>query len=473
VIGTIARKEVLEMWRDGRFRLAAVIVWALLTVALGLGWHATRQAARERAHADRSDRAEWLAQGERNPHTAAHFGRYAFKPVTSLAAFDRGVNSYLGIAVWMEAHWQDAFRFRAAEDATTLQRFGELTAATVLQFLIPLLIVLVAFGQFAGEREQGTLRQLLSLGVRPRDLAAGKMAGVAVALALALVPAVLLGVAALVLSADDASPLRSAGRFLLLALAYLLYLGTMVALSLAISARAPSTRVALLALLGFWAASSLIVPRAAADVASRVVPTPSAAEFWRDVNRDLREGLDGNEPAAKRTADLRARILAQYRVDRIEDLPVNFDGIALQESEEYGNRVFDRHFGHLWNSFERQNRLMTLGAVLGPLQAVRALSMALAGTDFSHHRHFAEAAEAYRRTLVRQMNDEFRDNAGAAGFDYRDTGTLWGRTADFTYEPPSTLAVLRAHLLGGGLLLGWFVLAAAAAVLGARRLNAG
>jgi ABC-2 type transport system permease protein len=63
MVSRIARKEVVEMWRDGRFRIAAVIVWALLTVALALGWQATRQAARERAQADRSDRAEWLAQG--------------------------------------------------------------------------------------------------------------------------------------------------------------------------------------------------------------------------------------------------------------------------------------------------------------------------------------------------------------------------------------------------------------------------
>jgi ABC-2 type transport system permease protein len=472
MVSRIARKELTEMWRDGRFRMAAVAVLALLTVALGLGWRGTTHAARERAQADQADRAEWLAQGERNPHTAAHFGRYAFKPVTPLAALDRGVNSYLGIAVWMEAHWQDAFRFRAAEDATALQRFGELTAATVLQLLIPLLIVLLAFGQFAGEREQGTLRQLLSLGVRPRDLAAGKMAGVGLALALPLVPAVLLGIAALAMSAGDDSPLRSADRFLLLVVVYLLYLGAILAISLAISARARSTRVALLSLLAFWAVSSLIAPRAVADVADRIVPTPSYAEFWRGVSRDFRDGLDGNEPTAKRTADLRARVLAQYQVQRIEDLPVNFDGIALQESEEYGNRVFDRHYGRLWDTFEQQNRLMTLGALLGPLQAVRALSMALAGTDFSHHRHFAEAAEGYRRTLNRQMNDEFRDKAGAAGFEYRDSGDLWGRTADFTYEGPSTLAVLRAQRLSGGLLLGWFALAACAAVLGARRLSA-
>ena len=77
-----------------------------------------------------------------------------------------------------------------------MQRFGELTAAAVLQLLLPLLIILLGFSTFAGERESGTLRQVLSLGVDRHDLALG----------LLLVPAVLLGAAALTAAeADSAS----------------------------------------------------------------------------------------------------------------------------------------------------------------------------------------------------------------------------------------------------------------------------
>uniref|UniRef100_UPI00387EBF32 ABC transporter permease n=1 Tax=Chloracidobacterium thermophilum TaxID=458033 RepID=UPI00387EBF32 len=37
----------------------------------------------------------------------------------------------------------------------------------MLQYLLPLLIIVLAFDALAGEREHGTLRYLLSLGVRP------------------------------------------------------------------------------------------------------------------------------------------------------------------------------------------------------------------------------------------------------------------------------------------------------------------
>jgi hypothetical protein len=47
---------------------------------------------------------------------------------------------------------------------------------------LPLFIVLVTCNVMSGEREQGTLRQLLSLGVKPRDLIAAKGLGIAAAL---------------------------------------------------------------------------------------------------------------------------------------------------------------------------------------------------------------------------------------------------------------------------------------------------
>jgi ABC-2 type transport system permease protein len=471
LIATIARKEMTEMWRDGRFRVASVVTLTLLIIALGLGWKGARRAGRERAAADSADRAEWLAQGERNPHSAAHFGRYAFKPTTTLAFLDRGIHTYLGVAVWMEAHYQDPFRYRPAEDATSLQRFGELTAAIVLQILLPLLIILLAFAQFAGEREQGTLRQLLSLGAHPRDLAMGKAVGVMLALSLTLAPAVFIGVAALAAASGEASPLRSADRFLLLALVYLLYFGAILGVALAVSASVRSARVALLALLAFWIASCLIAPRAAADVAQRIEPAPSYTEFWGAINRDLREGMNGHDSADKRREELKRRVLAQYNVSSVEDLPVNFDGIALQDGEEYGNQVFGKHYGNLWDTFERQNRLQDLSATVTPIAAVRSLSMGLAGTDFAQHRDFARAAEEYRRAMVKRMNDEFRDRAGRAGFDYFAGADLWKSVADFTYEPLSTPRVLAAHKLSIALLVAWFALAGFAAVAAAARVK--
>ena len=155
MIARIAKKEFTEMTRDGRFRWAFAVVMVLLFVSLALGWKHYRDVDAQHREAERTTRRQWLEQGDKNPHGAAHYGVYAFKPKMPLSLVDQGVDAYTGVAVWLEAHKQNDFKYRPAQDATALARFGELSAAAVLQSLVPLLIIVLAFPAFAGERDWG------------------------------------------------------------------------------------------------------------------------------------------------------------------------------------------------------------------------------------------------------------------------------------------------------------------------------
>lgn len=94
--------------------------------------------------------------------------------MSPLSFIDPGVNPYVGTSVWLEAHKQNETQFRSARDKGLAGRLGGLSAAYILQTIAPLLILLVSFMSFTGERENGTLRQLLSLGVKPAELLIGK-----------------------------------------------------------------------------------------------------------------------------------------------------------------------------------------------------------------------------------------------------------------------------------------------------------
>src|SRR5688572_20982430 len=200
MITIIARKEFAELLREGRFRWAAGIILALLAVAALAGAHYQRDLVAQQLTAQSAEQSRWYNQGAKNPHSAAHYGLYAFKPRLAPAFLDPGVEPYTGVATWIEAHKQNEMLFRPAQDATLAQRFGDLTVALVFQVMLPLVVVLLAFNAFVGERERGTLRSLLALGLRPRDLVLGKLIGFAGALALILVPALGLGAAALALT---------------------------------------------------------------------------------------------------------------------------------------------------------------------------------------------------------------------------------------------------------------------------------
>jgi ABC-2 type transport system permease protein len=471
MVWRIARRELTDAWRDGLFRFTSIVIIGLLAIALAAGAVGAARQARERAAADQADRAEWLAQGKRNPHSAAHFGRYAFKPVGPASFFDPGLDRYTGVAVWLEAHFQDTFRHRPAEDATALQRFADMTAASVLQQLVPLFIVLFAFGQLAGERERGTLRQLLATGVRPRQLLLGKFAGSALSLAGVFVPAAAVGAGALAVSQGDFSALRTSDRLVWLAGAYVLYSVTILAAALGVSALVRSARTALLTLLAGWAFGCLLVPRLAADLAAYVSPSPSYDAFWRAIEHDIEEGFDGSGNAAERARALRERVLAEYGVAAVDALPVSFDALSLQDTEDFGNRVFDRHYDRLWETFRRQERVERLVGLLSPLTGVRAFSMTLAGTDLAHFKRFGEAAERYRRVLVRRLNEEFRDKAGAAAYAYVDDGSLWRTIDDFSYTPPDTAWILARQRGPLASILGWVAASGIFALWSVRRMR--
>jgi ABC-2 type transport system permease protein len=355
-----------------------------------------------------------------------------------------------------------------------VQRFGELTAAVVLQLLVPLLIVILAFSVFAGEREQGTLRQLLSLGASKNSLTFGKALGVSGALLLLLVPATVIGVAALALAATGGTSdglSASWGRFIAMVLSYLFYFGAFLAISLAVSAAARTARMALLILIAFWISNGLITPRAAADAAQAIHPAPSHIEFWDQVHKDMREGIDGHDPSHQRTEEAKKMLLAQYKVDRVEDLPINFAGWALQRGEEYGNSVFDKRYGELWSIFERQNRVHDLAAICAPLLAVRTLSMSFAGTDVSHHLHFATKAEEHRRVINKMLNEDMMYNAGRADYGYMANTGLWARVPQFQYELPGIIWALRTQELPIAMLAFWFLASSIAAVIAVRRMR--
>lgn len=464
MITRIARKEMTEMFRDGRFRWASAIVLTLIAIATLTGLRSYKALDAEQQAAQTAMRGFWVDQGPKNPHSAAHYGLWVFKPKMPLSFIDQGVDAFTGQTTWLEAHKQNEFTRRPAMDQASVARFGEWTAAAVLQTLIPLLIIMLAFSAFAGERESGTLKQLAALGVPMSQLMRGKALGTATALATVVVPATLLGVLALALGSGFDRGADDVIRFGAMAGVYLVYFLVVLVITLAVSARAASSRAALLTLLAFWSVNSLIAPRAVTDLARRLHPTTSSFAFQKAVADDLNNGIDGHNPADERRKAVEAKALKEYGVISLDALPVNFDAIAMQESEEYGNQVFDKHFNDLYDRYRAQNAVTQLGAAVAPLLAVRSLSMGLAGTDVEQHRDFATKAEAYRRGLVAFSNNYLRDNTQTGDWDWKAPPEVWAKYPAFTYEAPTVASTIKPQLRAMVVLGGWLVLALVALV---------
>lgn len=429
MIRLIALRDSLERLRDGRLPWVGGVVLLLLLVALAVGWTHQRTAQAEQRAAQSADYRDWLRQGHRHPHDAAHQGMHAFKPDAAMAILDPGINPYIGSTVWLQAHRQSEVKFRPAQDATGLQRFGELSVGWILQVLGPLLVIVLGFNAFSGERELGTFRQVLSLGIPPQRLLWGKAAALALSLGVLLVPAGVVAGIAVVAATEAGARWDSLLRFGGFAAGYALYLTIFVFITLGVSAAARTSRVAITVLLAVWIVNAVIAPRVLSEFSRVVMPSPTRLEFNKALGEDL-----------KRTSD--AVWMKNFGTTQRwgADVPLEKWGLALRLDDQASYPVYDRHFGRLWDTWERQQRVQEIAGLLLPSLAIRAFSTAMAGTDFAHHRAFTTAAEGHRRAIQDLMSQDLvahADTRGDQHFAYQADPALWAKVPPFHYHAPS------------------------------------
>lgn len=455
MIQSIAIHEFRSMLRERRFRLAALLLSSLFLFALLGAYDYRAQIHQQHTEAAEAARVLWENQGEVNPHSAAHYGTHVFKPVHPLAFFERGVDAYTGNTLFLEAHRMNEAQHRAAADRHNFARLGTLTPAFILGLLFPVFIIVLGFGAVAGEREGGNLRLLLAQGLRPTALFFGKALGLWYAVLLLALPFFALGGIGLLqtgVAPDDWV------RYGLLVAGYLLYLGCFVHLTLLLSALTKHTNTALVAALGTWMLICLLVPKAATNVARWQHPTPAWQAYHEAIEEDLKNGVDGHDPADDYTENLKQETLKQYGVDSVQHLPFNWAGFVMQKGEEHETYVFQKHKDNLLDIYTRQQGIHEAASVASPYLLAGIASQRLAGTDVGSYFDFLAAAEKYRIQLVGDLNNDLKDNFKYGDWEGKRDKAFFASNVRFEYRPPALGAVLADVQPALAALAAWFLL---------------
>jgi ABC-2 type transport system permease protein len=467
----IARRELAERWRDGRLLWCAVSLCVLLATSFGFGWHTYEIRSSQRRAIQDSERARWLAQRYRSPHVAAGQGVYVFRPEPLLASLDPGVDSFIGIATHAE-EGQHFFIWKPAEDELVAHRFGEVSVASVFQFVAPLLIIVLLYSTFTRDRETGILRLTMSLGVKRWHYVAGKLLG-GLAPALVLVPAFLSIAIALRVMAGEAAFARAAPALTWMGVSYLLLFATFTALSLAVSATAKSSRTALLFLLFCWCLTGFIVPHLAIALEERLSPAPTAAH----VLNNLHLAAMAERTHADEARDIEIELMQQYHARDLADLPVSPVGVFRTREAARGKPISNATFDSVYNSYLSHDRLMQWISVASPNLAVQSISSALAGTGPAAFVDVAHAAEDYRYPLVQTMNRDIVEHCPATipghrlADDYHRGIEVWSQVPAFSYQSVDLkTTIVREHVAWSVSIL-WCILAIAFAAFRISRMK--
>ena len=465
-------KEEWRQWLRSRLAVLSLIVFTLLLLfTTALTMLDAQEARHERLHQQEQAEETFLDQPDRHPHRMVH---YVFRAPPPLAIFDPGVDAVTGQSLFLEGHRQNSAMFADARAEARTGGFGALTPAKLYFLFLPLLIIALGHGVVLREREARTLGPLLSQGVSGVRLYLGKFLALGVLLGLLSLPALFSSFAA-----------SLSGESLLAGMALytgtLIYLGIWAALTLLVSISARSRGLALGILSAVWVVTVLVIPRIGVTSASATLPTEGKILTDMRMNDDLRKLGDGHNAADPAFAQLRANLLAQYDVDSVEELPVNFRGMVASKSEEKLTETLNRYAEKRMTREEAQAAHLSAYSWISPYLAIGGASRNLAGTDLHTHHRFLREAEALRYDFVQGLNkahieqlsyeDDMNRNNGEEGWKKaRIDAANWQVLNDFRFTPD--LAADRLDRAASKLLalLLWFVGLMGLGIITARRL---
>ncbi len=396
-IFTIAAAE-WRLWMRSRSALAALLAVVLIIAATSV-LTAVRftEEREERTHQQEVAEETFLSQPARHPHRMVHYGHYVFRTPPPLAIIDPGVDTVTGQSIFLEGHRQNTAMFADTRASANVGGFQSLSPAAVYQILIPLLLIALGHGVFVREREARTLAPLLAQGVSGVTLYVGK------ALALAGLSAALL-TPLLIMSLIGVTSGEAIGVSLAVVVAYGAFMLVWSALIVLVSAVVGTRGVVLGTLVFIWLAWSLVTPRLAVASASAAAPSPGKLETDYQLLADLRELGDGHNAGDPAFDALRANLLAEYDVDSVEELPINFRGAVAQASEADLTKVMNEYAERRMALEVRQSRHVNGFGWLSPVLAVSAASRHLAGVDLETHHRFLREAEAVRFDFIEGLN---------------------------------------------------------------------
>ncbi|MGI9252082.1 MAG: ABC transporter permease [Pseudohongiellaceae bacterium] len=470
-------KNELRYWQRSRLAWCMLLALALVSISSAIVSSAElsqRDEARRQQQAEAN--AIFLAQPDRHPHRMVHYGHYVYRTPSPLAAVDSGIDSIVGTSIFLEGHRQNTTTFATARETGLLARFGALSPAFVMQVIVPLLLIICGFAAVTRERENNSLYQLLGQGVTGGILLLGKGLALLIAGVLALVPMVVLGYVA------TGGAWESYQSLWVMAFGYLIYLMIWAALIVSVSAWVKTSSLALSSLLGLWMVTVVLMPRLASEVASVAAPAAGNTETGLYTAQALRTAGDGhnaNDPAFN---DLLSQALAEHDVERVEDLPFNYRGLVALRSEETETRALNEQSHSRMEQERQQKMLADRFGFLSPSIAMRAFSMAMAGTGLEAYHQFLQTAEAYRYNMVQTFNrlhmnelryadDIARSVSDMAEQNARISSRNWADMPAFEYVPTSHGERWQAALPAAFNLAFWAITAIVCLVLASRRVS--
>ena len=408
MLATIIRKEILEAALSLRFLIAML----LCLVLIPLGTYVNLKEYEQR----RSDHQEstQLYQQRSKGNISHNFPAEGYRPPSVLSIFATGLEYFLPNKVVTSRDGNVRMLDESGISNPESLLFGKTDLLFNVSVILSLLAFIFTFNMVSGEREEGTLRLMMSNPVPRWQILLGKLIGNYLVF---LIPFLLSIIIALLILSTSGSvalfSLQMLPSFLTILLASLLFILSMFMLGMLISTLTYRSITSMVVLLFLWTILALSLPKISPMLAEVIYPVKSQQVLdlqKRLIRRDIEKELDqklrelydqvvGTTSGfgTPQTEEEQAR-LDQYNQAKVP-LEEEYHGRMAEEirkiEEDYVNRRNVQ--GAIARNFSR----------LSPVSCYTYFITEISGTGTLEMANLRENAERFQQTVKETIYDSF------------------------------------------------------------------
>jgi ABC-type transport system involved in multi-copper enzyme maturation permease subunit len=347
-----------------------------------------------------------------------------------LNIFCKGINEQIGSQVSLSNNEVPTFATGIASmyENQFLNRFVSLDFINILAIMLSLIGVFLSYDIFSREKEDGTLKLLLSNHVKRSDFFLGKAGGILLTFIPLLLICYILVFIILWISPAVKLTFDDYGRILLLFFFSLLYLSFFIFLGSYISSKARTSSTSLIVNLFIWCFLLFLLPNAMSYLGKNMIKSDNYGililntndidnEFWKKYS-ELRQNIEKETGLTEHSWNL----CAGWNYGPILLCFTTLDNMIFERNmhESVAPMVLDYavkkwHLQEAYlNRLYRQQKIIKYLSCISPSEILKYLSASLCKSDMENHIDFMNQTRSYRE----QFYDYFKENKFFSSFNY-------------------------------------------------------
>lgn len=409
MLGTLLLKEIHDSLLSLKFAVAMIL--CLILVPLGMYTNYKDYQKRLSSY----EQAEGLYQQEHPRERHLSSGSKAFRKSAPLSVISIGLEYFFPTTIHFDP--QEGVEFSNDRGMNNPQSLllGKIDLLFIVSVVISLLAILFSFNNVSGEKENGTLKLMLSNVVPRHQVLIAKLIGNYVVLFIPFLLSLLAGILILVLS-GSAFIFNGDNLvyFLLILLASMLLIAVFLNLGLLVSALTHRSSTAIVILLLLWVMSTLAYPRISTMAAEAIYPVKTEMVFSME-KKALLHDLDEEERAEysalwKSIGGENTRPMASPDSSSWDAQTARFMAERVAIQKRYEERVrtsvanIEREYD---NEKQRQSAIAMNISRISPVSCYMYAVSSLAGTGLNVESSLKEDAYRFydllRRTVYSQV----------------------------------------------------------------------